>query len=186
MDESNKQLVVDKREPWPSEPGHPARYDTEYQRKGTGNLFVAFAPLTSWRTVTVTERRTKQDWAQFMKEIVDVHFPEAQTLTVVRDNLNPHTLASLYETFPAPEAHRLARKLALPYPPTPGSGLNMAEIEFSALSRQGLNRRIANRDTLQREVAAWTTERNARGATVNWRFTTQDARIKLKRLYPVI
>lgn len=186
MDESNKQLLAEKREPWLGAPGQPARYDSEYQRNGTSNLFLAFAPLQGWRTVTVTERRTKQDWAQFMKDLVDVHFPEAEKLTVVLDNLNTHTVASLYETFPAPEAHRIARKLELHYTPKHGSWLNMAEIEFSALSRQCLNRRIANRDVLQREVTAWTTERNVHGASVHWRFTTQDARIKLKRLYPVI
>lgn len=186
MDESNKQLLADKRDPVPIEPGQPARYDSEYQRNGAGNLFLAFAPLNSWRTLKVTERRTKQDWAHFMKELVDTHFPEAEKITVVLDNLNTHTLASLYETFAAPEAHRLARKLDLHYTPKHGSWLNMAEIEFSVLSRQCLNRRIADRQLLQAEVDAWTTERNTHGATVNWRFTTSDARIKLKRLYPVI
>jgi hypothetical protein len=186
MDESNKQLLGETREPLPIEPGQPVRYDTEYKRHGTGNLFLAFAPLHSWRTVTVTERRTKQDWAHFMKDLVEVHFPDAEKITLVLDNLNTHTLASLYETFPAPEAHRIARKLELHYTPKHGSWLNMAEIEFSVLSRQCLNRRIVDRDTLQREVAAWTMARNARGATVDWRFTTQDARVKLKRLYPVI
>lgn len=186
MDESNKQLLAETRDPLPAEPGQPVRYDNEYKRNGTGNLFLAFAPLNSWRTVTVTDRRTKQDWAHFMKDVVDVHYPEAETITVVLDNLNTHTLASLYETFPAPEAHRIARKLDLHYTPKHGSWLNMAEIEFSALSRQCLNRRMPDRETLQREVAAWTSERNAHAATVNWRFTTQDARVKLKRLYPLI
>ena len=186
MDESNKQLLAETREPWPIEPGQPARYDHEYQRNGTSNLFLAFAPLISWRTVTVTDRRTKQDWAHFMKDLVDVHFPEAETITVVLDNLNTHTCASLYETFPAAEAHRIARKLDLHYTPKHGSWLNMAEIEFSALSRQCLNRRIADQPALQRVVTAWTTERNTRRVTVNWRFTTQDARTKLKRLYPAI
>lgn len=186
MDESNKQLLGETRAPLPVEPGQPTRYDSEYKRNGTGNLFLAFAPLHSWRTVTVTERRTKQDWAYFMKDLVDVHFPEAEKITVVLDNLNTHTPAALYETFPAAEAHRIARKLELHYTPKHGSWLNMAEIEFSILSRQCLNRRIADRDTLHREVAAWVTQRNAVGATVDWRFTTQDARVKLKRLYPVI
>jgi len=185
MDESNKQLLADKRDPLPVEPGQVARYDNEYKRNGTGNLFLAFAPLEGWRTVTVTERRTKPDWARFMKDLVDIHFPQAETITVVLDNLNTHTFASLYETFPAPEAHRIARKLDLHYTPKHGSWLNMAEIEFSALSRQCLKRRIADRAGLQRQVAAWAIERNARRATVNWRFTTQEARVKLKRLYPV-
>jgi hypothetical protein len=186
MDESTKQLLGETREPLPPEPGQPARYDTEYERHGTGNLFLAFAPLLNWRTVTVTERRTKLDWAHFMKDLVDVHFPEAEKITVVLDNLNTHTLASLYETFPAEEAHRLARKLELHYTPKHGSWLNMAEIEFSILSRQCLNRRIADRETLQHELSAWETDRNARGVTIDWRFTTQDARTKLKRLYPCI
>lgn len=186
MDESNKQLLAETREPLPIEPGQPARYDSEYQRNGTGNLFLAFAPLHNWRTATVTERRTKQDWAQFMKDLVDEHFPAADKITVVLDNLNTHTLASLYETFPATEAHRLARKLELHYTPKHGSWLNMAEIEFSVLSRQCLKRRIADREILQHEVTAWVAARNSRGATIDWRFTTQDARIKLKRLYPCI
>lgn len=186
MDESNKQLLAETRDPLPMQPGQPARYDTEYQRNGTGNLFLAFAPLDNWRTISVSERRTKQDWAYFMKDLVDVHYPEAEKITVVLDNLNTHTLASLYETFPAEEAHRIARKLELHYTPKHGSWLNMAEIEFSLLSRQCLNRRIATRETLQQEVRAWVTNRNASGATIEWRFTTQDARIKLKRLYPCI
>jgi hypothetical protein len=186
MDESNKQLLEDKRDPLPVKPGQVARYDSEYQRHGTGNLFLAFAPLNGWRTVKVTERRTKNDWAHFMKDLVDVHFPQAETITLVLDNLNTHAWSSLYETFPAPEAHRIARKLDLHYTPKHGSWLNMAEIEFSLISRQCLKRRIADRDTLQREVAAWVSNRNASHASVNWRFTTQDARIKLKRLYPYI
>ena len=185
MDESNKQLLGETRPPLPLEAGQPVRYDHEYQRNGIGNLFLAFAPLQNWRTATVTERRTKQDWAHFMKDLVDVHFPEAEKITVVLDNLNTHKLASLYEAFPAPEAHRLARKLELHYTPKHGSWLNMAEIEFSVLSRQCLKRRIADRDTLQREVAAWVSQRNSLGATVEWRFTTQEAQVKLKRLYPV-
>ena len=186
MDESNKQLLGDVHEPLPVEPGQPARYDSEYKRNGTQNLFLAFAPLQSWRDVTVTDRRTKQDWALYMKDLVDVHFPQADLITVVLDNLNTHTLASLYETFEPAEAHRLARKLDLHYTPKHGSWLNMAEIEFSALSRQCLNRRLADANTLQREVAAWVAERNLHGTTIQWRFTTQDARIKLKHLYPII
>jgi len=186
MDESNKQLLGEVREPLPVEPGQPARYDSEYQRNGTRNLFLAFAPWQGWRDVTVTDRRTKQDWAHYMKARVDVHFPEADLITVVLDNLNTYTLASLYETFEPAEAHRLARKLDLHYTPKHGSWLNMAEIEFSALSRQCLNRRLADADTLQRQVAAWAAERNRHGTSIEWRFTTDDARIKLKRLYPTI
>ena len=186
MDESNKQLLEETREPLPVEPGQPARYDSEYRRNGTRNLFLAFAPLQGWRDVTVTERRTRHDWAQYMKTLVDERFPEAEKITVVLDNLNTHTHASLYEAFPAEEAHRLARKLELHYTPKHGSWLNMAEIEFSVLSRQCLNHRIADSDSLQREVTAWTTDRNTKGASVDWRFTTLDARVKLKRLYPKI
>jgi hypothetical protein len=186
MDESNKQLLGDIRQPLPVASGQPARYDSEYKRNGTRNLFLAFAPLQGWREVTVTDRRTKQDWAHYMKDLVDVHFPEADLITVVLDNLNTHTLASLYETFEPAEAHRLARKLDLHYTPKHGSWLNMAEIEFSALSRQCLNRRLADADTLQRHVAAWAAERNSHGTSIEWRFTTDDARIKLKRLYPTI
>jgi transposase len=186
MDESSKQLLGEVREAWPMEPGHPTRYDSEYERNGTRNLFLAFAPVSGWRDVTVTERRTKQDWAQYMKTLVDVHFPQADRITVVLDNLNTHTIASLYETFEPTEARRIARKLDLHYTPKHGSWLNMAEIEFSALSRQCLNRRLADAQTLTREVAAWVADRNAHGTTIEWRFTTDDARIKLKRLYPTI
>lgn len=186
MDESNKQLLAETRDPLPMAPGQPTRYDTEYERHGTGNLFLAFAPLHNWRLVTVTERRTKHDWAQFMHDLVEVHFPHAEKITVVLDNLNTHRLASLYEAFPAAEAHRIARKLELHYTPKHGSWLNMAEIEFSILSRQCLKRRIADRETLQQEVTTWVKDRNASGATIEWRFTTQEARIKLKRLYPCI
>lgn len=186
MDESSKQLLGEVREPYPIEPGQPLRYDSEYKRNGTRNLFLAFAPLSGWRDVTVTERRTKQDWAQYMKALVDVHFPDADCITVVLDNLNTHTGASLYETFEPGEARRIARKLDLHYTPKHGSWLNMAEIEFSALSRQCLNRRLADAQALTREVAAWVADRNAQGTTIEWRFTTQDARTKLKRLYPCI
>ena len=186
MDESSKQLLGEVREPLPSSPGQPTRYDSEYQRNGTRTLFLAFAPVQGWRDVSVTDRRTKQDWAQYMKALVDVHFPNADVITVVLDNLNTHTIASLYATFEPAEARRIARKLDLHYTPKHGSWLNMAEIEFSILSRQCLNRRIADTDTLEHEIAAWVATRNANNATVEWRFTTEDARIKLKRLYPKI
>ena len=185
-DESSKQLLAETRAPLPLSSGQPARYDSEYERHGTANLFLAFAPLRGWRTVQLTERRTKQDWAHFVKELVDVHFPAATLITLVVDNLNIHTYAALYETFPADEAHRLKSKLRLHYTPKHGSWLNMAEIEFSILSRQCLNRRIADRETFQSEVTAWATERNAKASTIQWRFTTADARIKLKHLYPKI
>ena len=186
MDETSKQLLADVREPLPLEPGQPLRYDTEYERNGVNNLFLAFAPLLAWRTVTVTDQRTKLDWAAFVKDLVDVHFPQADVITLVVDNLNTHTIASLYEAFEPAEAHRIARKIDLHYTPKHGSWLNMAEIEFSALSRQCLNRRIPDTDLLTREVAAWSTERNTHCATVDWRFTCKDARIKLKHLYPKI
>ena len=186
MDESSKQLLGEIREPLPGVPGQMARYDSEYQRNGTQNLFVAFAPLQGWRDVSVTDQRTKQDWAHYMQQLVDVYFPAAERITVVLDNLNTHTLASLYATFAPVEARRIARKLDLHYTPKHGSWLNMAEIELSVLSRQCLNRRIADPSTLKREVAAWVTARNALATTVDWRFTTEDARIKLKRLYPQI
>lgn len=185
-DESSKQLLAETRQPLPSEPGQAVRYDSEYERHGTSNLFLAFAPLRGWRTVQASERRTKQDWAHFAKELVDVHFPDAQTITLVVDNLNIHTYAALYETFPAAEAHRIKHKLRIHYTPKHGSWLNMAEIEFSILSRQCLDRRIAERETLQTEVNAWAAQRNALGASISWRFTTADARIKLKHLYPTI
>ena len=186
MDESNKQLLGEVREPLPMTAETPERYDAEYERHGTGNLFLAFAPLQGWRTVQVTEHRAKPDWAHFIKDIVDVHFPDAELITLVVDNLNTHDIASLYATFEPAEARRLARKLEIHYTPKHGSWLNMAEIEFSVLSRQCLNRRMPDRDTLQHEVSAWVDQRNTLGARVDWRFTTDDARIKLKHLYPKV
>lgn len=186
MDERNKQLLADVRKPVPVEPGQVARYHSEYQRNGTQNVFLAFAPLEGWRDVSITDQRTKQDWAHYMKTLVDVHFPDAERITVVLDNLNTHTLASLYATFEPVEARRIARKLELHYTPKHGSWLNMAEIELSVLSRQCLNRRIADADMLKREVIAWMAARNADATTVDWRFSTDDARVKLKRLYPKI
>ncbi len=186
MDECPKQLLADVREPLPMTPERPRREDYEYQREGTCNLFLAFAPIQSWRNVTVTERRTKVDWAHFMRDLVDVHFPEAERIIVVLDNLNTHTVASLYEAFEPEEARRIARKLELHYTPKHGSWLNMAEIELSALNRQCLKRRIPDRETMRRVTAAWSARRNSAGTTVDGRFTTADARIKLKRLYPKI
>ncbi len=184
FDESSKQLIGETREPLPMQPGKPLRYDTEYERKGTANMFMFFEPLGNWRHVEVTDRRTKIDFAHCMQALVDTHYPDANLIHVVMDNLNTHKLASLYEAFPAEEAHRIARRLQFHYTPKHGSWLNMAEIELSILSRQCLSQRIDMKLTLIQEVAAWEVNRNNADATINWRFTTKDARIKLKRLYP--
>jgi len=186
FDESSKQQVKEVRTPVPVASGQPARYDTEYERNGVSNLFMFFCPLLNWRHVKVTDQRTAADWAECMRDLVDVHFPEAERITLVLDNLNTHTPAALYAAFPPEEAKRIWDKLEFHYTPKHGSWLNMAEIELSVLSRQCLDRRIPDQQTLRTEVAAWETERNASGATVNWRFTTADARIKLKHLYPLI
>jgi hypothetical protein len=186
LDETSKQLIEEIRTPVPAEPGQPERYDYEYERNGVQNLFMCFAPLSDWRHVKVTERRTKVDWAACVRELVDVHFPAAERIRLVEDNLNTHTPAALYEAFPPAEARRILDRLEFHYTPKHGSWLNMAEIELSVLGRQCLDRRIADKAILEQEVAAWEQTRNARKATVNWRFTTADARIKLKRLYPSI
>jgi len=184
FDERPYQLISETRAPLPTQPGLPERYDYEYRREGSCNLFVVFQPLVGWRQVKVTERRTKQDFANCMKELVDVHFPEAQVVRVVLDNLNTHTPATLYEAFEPAEARRIARRLEFHYTPKHGSWLNMVEIEISVLSEQCLDRRIPDIRTLQREASAWQTARNGRQATVHWTFTTEDARAKLERLYP--
>jgi hypothetical protein len=184
FDECPYQLISETRAPLPMQPGLPERYDYEYRREGSCNLFVVFQPLVGWRQVKVTERRTKQDFASCMKELVDVHFPEAQVVRVVLDNLNTHTPAALYEAFEPAEARRIARKLEFHHTPKHGSWLNMVEIELSVLSEQCLDRRIPDICTLQRETSAWQTARNERQATVHWTFTTEDARAKLERLYP--
>ncbi len=184
MDETSKQLVGETRTPLPAVPGRPARIDYEYERRGVRNLFLFVEPLGGWRHVRVTERRTKQDWAHAIQELVDVHYPDAERIVLVLDNLNTHVGSALYETFPPAEARRLWQKLEVHYTPAHGSWLNMAEIEFSVLSRQCLRRRIPDQDTLTTEVAAWETARNHHHATIQWRFTTADARIKLHRLYP--
>lgn len=183
MDEMSKQLISETRIPLPMQPGHPACYDSEYERQGTCNLFIANEPLTGKRFLQVTERRTKQDWACFIRDLVDVYYPTAEKLVLVLDNLNTHTLAALYEVFPPTEARRLARKLEMHYTLKHGSWLNMAEIELSVLSRQCLDCRIGTQAELEREVAAWQAKRNANAVGINWRFTTTDARIKLKCLY---
>lgn len=184
MDESSKQLLSDVRAPLPMQPGHSRKDDSHYQRQGVWNLFLAFEPARGKRDVIVTARRTKEDWAHYVKKIIDELYPEADRITLVCDQLNTHTLASLYEAFPAAEAHRLARKLEIVHTPKHGSWLNMAEIEFSALSRQCLERRLPDHTTLVREVHAWSEARNRAHTTVHWRFTTADARIKLASLYP--
>ena len=186
MDESSKQLVGETRQPLPAEPGQPARYDYEYQRNGVCTLFLFCEPLVGWRHIEVTERRTQQDWAWAMKTLGDDSYPAADRITVVLDNLNTHVPASLYAPFPPEEAHRLLRRLEFHHTPKHGSWLNMAELEFSVLSRQCLDRRSGIQATLVREVAAWEATRNADPMPVDWRFTTRDARIKLKQLYPEI
>lgn len=184
FDERPYQLLGDKREPLPMEPGRPRREDYEYEREGSCNLFLTFQPLTGWRHVEVTKRRTSEDFARQMKWLVDEVFPEAEVIRVVLDNLNTHTPAALYQTFPPEEARRLTRKLAFHYTPKHGSWLNMVEIEFSVLARQCLKRRLPDVASVRREVEAWEEDRNAARATVAWRFTTTDARLKLHRLYP--
>ena len=184
MDEASKQLLAETRQPRPAVPGHPAQIDYEYERKGVANLFLFCEPLRGWRSVRVTERRTKVDWAHAIRELVDGHYPDAERIVLVMDNLNTHTPASLYEAFPPAEAKRLADKLEIQPTPKHGSWLNMAEIELSVLTRQCLDRRIADAAVLRAEVAAWEHTRNAAAGRVNWRFTTPDARIKLKHLYP--
>lgn len=184
FDETSKQLLAEIREPLPMQPGEPQRYDSEYERRGTANLFMFFEPLSNWRHVKVTAHRTKTDFAHCMKDLVDDFYPEAEIIHVVLDNLNTHKLSSLYETFPAEEAHRIARRLQFHFTPKHGSWLNMAEIELSILARQCLSRRIADKAFLIQEVEAWIVVRNHAEASIDWQFTTKDARIKLKRLYP--
>ena len=186
FDETNKQQVGEVQAPLPLAPGQPTRYDSEYVRNGVSNLFMFFAPLLNWRHVKVTDRRTSADWAHCMQDLVDVHFPDAERIVVVLDNLSTHTAAALYTTFEPAEAKRIWDHLEIHYTPKRGSWLNMAEIELSVLARQCLNRRIPDQPSLRREVAAWEANRNTQRATVSWQFTTADARIKLKRLYPVI
>jgi hypothetical protein len=184
MDETSKQLLRDAHQPLPMEPGRVQRRDYEYERGGVVNLFMFCEPLQGRRWVDVTERRTKTDWAHQIKELVDVRYPEAEQIVLVMDNLNTHTPASLYEAFDPAEARRLAQKLEIHYTPKHGSWLNIAEIELSVLSRQCLDRRVPDFETLQSEVEAWQERRDVTGNKIEWRFRTEDARIKLKRLYP--
>jgi DDE superfamily endonuclease len=184
MDEKPLQLIKETRQPLPAKPGKPLRYDYEYERVGTANVFLCTEPLTGWRTVDVREQRTSVDWAHQIKSLLDDHYPTAEKVRVICDNLNTHKVASLYEAFEPAEARRLARRLELHHTPKHGSWLNIAEIELSVLSKQCLNRRIAELETLRHETKAWERERNAQQTGVDWQFTTEDARIRLKRLYP--
>lgn len=184
MDETSKQLTKETRLPMPPRPGEPLRYDYEYERNGVANLFMFYDPFAGRRHVAVTDRRTKGDWAAQIKELLDVQYPQAKKIVLVLDNLNTHTGASLYEVFEPAEARRLLDRLEIHYTPKHGSWLNIAEIELSILTRQCLQRRIPDKRSLAREVSAWEQQRNSIQAKVNWRFTTDDARIKLKRLYP--
>jgi transposase len=186
MDETSKQLVGETRVSLPVEPGQPRREDYEYERHGVANLFLFCEPLTGWREVQVTERRTRTDWAIAMRELSDQHYPTAERITVVLDNLNTHGPASFYETFAPEEARRLTERFEFHYTPKHGSWLNRAEIEFSVLKRQCLDRRMGDAETLRNEIQAWKQERNVVNKTIDWQFTAVDARIKLKRLYPVI
>ena len=182
--ETSTQLLSETRPPLPPRPGLPRRQDYEYRREGTRNLFLACEPLAGWRQVTVTQRRTMQDFAHQMRWLVDEAYPEISVVRVVLDNLNTHRTASLYENFPAAEARRIARRLEFHYTPKHGSWLNMAEIEFSVLSRSCLKQRLPDEQALRRETQALVRERNAARTGINWRFKTQDARSKLHRLYP--
>lgn len=186
MDEASKQLVSETRTPIDLNSGRPKYYDYEYERKGTANLFMWTEPLAGWRKVRVTDRRTREDWAQEVRELLDEDYPEAKRVTLVMDNLNTHHVSSLYEAFDPGEARRLMKRLEVVYTPKHGSWLNMAEIELNVVSKQCLSRRIGNIHTLRREVAAWEKDRNESQSGVDWRFTTAKARIKLKRLYPRI
>jgi hypothetical protein len=186
MDEVSKQLIGETRSSVPTEPGHPERYDFEYERHGVCNIFLACEPLAGKRYTQVTTKRTKVEWALFIREVVDVHYPEAEKVVLVLDNLNTHTPAALYEVFPPAEARRLLEKLDLHYTPKHCSWLNMAEIELSVLSQHPLSLRISDQAELERQVQAWQQKRNQKAVTVDWRFTTEDARIKLKHLYPAI
>ena len=185
MDESPKQLIAETKTPVPARPGQPARYDYEYRRQGTCNMFIATEPLIGSRIVRVTEQRTKQDWARFLEAIAK-EYKHAEKITLVMDNLNTHVPGSLYETFQPEKAKALLDRFEFVYTPKHGSWLNKAEIELRVLSTQCLNRRIDTIPEVKRQVTAWEKERNNKNATINWRFTTDDARIKLKRLYPSV
>lgn len=186
MDETSKQLLADTRDPIPAQPGSPEKFDYEYKREGVANIFMFFEPLMGKRHAKVTEHRTRKDWALAMRELSDVQYPDAEKIDIVMDNLNTHSPASFYEAFEPEEARRLTNRFEFHYTPKHGSWLNIAEIELSVLSRQCLDRRMPNQAFLESEVKAWEDERNDQIVKVQWRFTTADARIKLKHLYPII
>ena len=184
MDEASKQLIGEVRDPLPMRPSQVEKYDSEYKRLGTANIFIAVEPLAGQRTTQVTDRRTKLDWAQFIRHLLENIYPNAEKVILVMDNLNTHTIGSLYEAFDAETARNLANRLEIHYTPKHGSWLNMVETELSVLCRQCLDRRIDSKEKITKEVATWESERNSREVTIDWQFTTADARIKLKRLYP--
>jgi len=186
LDETSKQLIAETRVPVPMKPGRPARFDYEYQRNGTANLFMLFAPLEGWRRVKVTARHTAVDYAHVLKELADVHFPTAKTIVLVQDNLNTHAKGSLYQAFPAAEARRLVERFEWHYTPKHGSWLNLAESELGVLSCQCLDRRIPDKQILSEEIAAWQHDRNTNHTKADWQFSTKNARVKLKHLYPAI
>jgi hypothetical protein len=186
MDETSKQLMAEIRPPLPAAPGHGERYDVEYERCGVAEVFLFTEPLGGWRRTAVTEHRARVDWAQQIRHLLEVDYPQAEKVILVMDNLNTHSIASLYEAFDPAVARRLAQRLEIHHTPKHGSWLNIAEIELSVLSGQCLDRRIARIDDLRVECSAWDQQRNRRQKGVDWRFTTADARIKLKRLYPQI
>jgi hypothetical protein len=186
LDETSKQFLAETRVPIPMKPGRPARCDYEYERNGTANIFMMFAPLEGWRHVKVTDRHTAVDYAQVLKELADRHFANAKTIVLVQDNLNIHSKSSLYEAFPAVEARRLVERFEWHYTPKHGSWLDLSESELGEISSQSLDRRIPNKQSLIEEIAAWEFDRNANHSKANWQFTTQNARIKLKHLYPSI
>lgn len=184
MDEVSRQLIGEARVALPGRPGRPRRYDYEYVRRGVYNVFLACEALRGWRSAKVTERKTRQDWAMFIKELCDEHYPQARCITLIMDNLNTHGPASLYEAFPPEEAKRIWDRFVFVYTPKHGSWLNIAEIELSVLSGQCLSRRMEDIEKVKQQVYAWQTDRNNRNKQVDWQFTTDDARIKLKKLYP--
>lgn len=186
MDETTKQLTKEKRKPQRTGPGRAARYDYEYSRNGVSNVFMFFEPFGGKRYVQVTERRTKVDWAKQIKDLLDNHYPKVKKVVLVMDNLNTHKGASLYETYPPVEARRLLERLEIHYTPKHGSWLNIAEIELRILSGQCLKHRIPDVPTLNRQIREWQNQRNCLNAKVDWQFTNEHARIKLKRLYPTL
>jgi hypothetical protein len=186
LDEASRQLIEETRRPIPATPGQPERFDYEYVRNGTANLFMITEPLVGWRAVKITRRRTAKDFAEVVRWLVEEVHPDAEKVVLVLDNLNTHRLASLYEAFPPEQARRIADRLEIHYTPKHGSWLNMAEIELSVLAKQCLNRWIASVEKMEQEVSVWEADRNEREVGIRWRFTTADARIKLRRLYPPI